>query len=69
MILLGVQTSVTAVIVGPADVTVIFADPEMFVYPMTVELALQVAVPVPEGVNTPAPVIVPPVAVHVTAEL
>lgn len=30
------------------------------------EVALQVPVPVPEGVNTPDCVIVPPVAVHVT---
>ena len=36
---------------------------------MTVELALQVAVPAPEGVSRPVEVMVPPVAVHVTAEL
>ena len=29
-------------------------------------MAIQVPVPVPEGVNTPPAVIVPPVAVHVT---
>jgi hypothetical protein len=31
-----------------------------------VDVALQVPVPVPDGVNTPAAVMVPPVAVHVT---
>jgi len=30
---------------------------------------VQLPVPVPEGVKTPAPVMVPPVAVHVTALL
>jgi hypothetical protein len=65
----GVQTSVTAVIVGPAEVTLIFADPNMFVYPVTAELALQVAVPAPDGVKSPPLLIVPPVAVHVTSEL
>jgi len=39
------------------------------VYPACVELAIQLAVPAPDGVKTPAEVIVPPVAVHVTAEL
>ena len=34
-----------------------------------VEVAVIVAVPVPVGENTPADVIVPPVADHVTAEL
>jgi hypothetical protein len=34
-----------------------------------VEVAVMVAVPVPLGVNTPAGVIVPPVADQVTAEL
>jgi hypothetical protein len=35
----------------------------------SVEVAVTVAVPTPEGVKTPDEVIVPPVAVHVTAEL
>lgn len=48
---------------------VIFADPEMFVYPGAAELAVQVPVPEPDGVNIPPDVIVPPVPVHVTAEL
>jgi len=34
-----------------------------------VEVAVMVAVPVPLGVNTPAAVMVPPVADQVTAEL
>jgi hypothetical protein len=34
-----------------------------------VEVAVMVAVPVPEGVNTPEDVIVPSVAPQVTAEL
>jgi hypothetical protein len=41
----------------------------MLVNPATAELAVQVAVPAPDGVNTPTDVMVPPVAVHVTAEL
>jgi hypothetical protein len=57
------------VIVGGGPVTVIVADPEMFVYPACVEVAVQVPAPVLDGVNTPAPVIVPPVAVHVTVVL
>ena len=36
---------------------------------MTDELALQVAVPAPDGVNRPVEEMVPPVADHVTAEL
>jgi hypothetical protein len=67
--LLGVQTSVTPVMVGPDDVMLIFAVPERFVYPVTEEFALQVPVPAPEGVKRPEPVMVPPVAVQVTAEL
>jgi len=50
-------------------VTAMGAEPETFVYPACVELAIQLAVPAPDGVKTPAEVIVPPVAVHVTAEL
>lgn len=65
----GVHTSETLVMVGEDDVTVMFADPEMFVEPCCVEVAVQVPAPEPEGVKTPPAVIVPPVAVHVTAEL
>jgi len=65
----GVHTRVTAVIVGGAAVTVIFAEPEMFVYPATAECAVQLAVPDPDGVKTPPDVIVPPVAVQFTVEL
>lgn len=65
----GVHTRVTAVIEGGAVVTVIFAAPEMFVYPTTAEVAVQLAVPDPEGVKTPPDVMVPPLAVQFTAEL
>lgn len=64
----GVHTRVTAVTVGVAAVTVIFAEPEMLVKPTAAEVALQVAVPAPDGVNSPPDVIVPPVAVQVTVE-
>ena len=65
----GVHTSVTAAMVGTAAAIVIFVEPEMFVYPAAAELAVQVPVPEADGVKTPPDVIVPPVAVHVTAEL
>jgi len=67
----GVATTATlvTVTVGDEAVTVIGAEPDMFVYPACVELAVQVPVPTPDGVKTPVDVIVPPVAVHVTAEL
>lgn len=52
-----------------AAVTVILAEPDTFVYPVCVELALHDAVPAPDGVNTPAELMEPPVADHVTAEL
>jgi hypothetical protein len=65
----GAHTSETPVMVGAPAVTVMFAKPEMLVNPAWVELALQVPVPAPEGVNTPEEVMVPPVAVQVTAEL
>ncbi len=64
----GAAVTVIPVTVG-GTVTVIVAVPETFVYPACAELAVHVAVPVPAGVNTPAEVIVPPVAVQVTAEL
>lgn len=62
----GAHTSVTPVTVGVAAVTAIFAEPEMLVKPAAVEAAVQVAVPAPDGVNTPPEVIVPLVAVQVT---
>lgn len=67
----GVATTATlvTVTVGDEAVTVIGAEPDMLVYPACVELAVQVPVPTPDGVKTPVGVIVPPVAVHVTAEL
>jgi hypothetical protein len=52
-----------------AAVTVIAAEPDLLVYPDWTELAVQLAVATPDGVKTPADVMVPPVAVHVTAEL
>jgi hypothetical protein len=62
----GEQTTVTDVIVaGTATVTV--AEPDFV--ESSVDVAEIVAVPAAEGVNTPADVIVPPVADHVTAEL
>jgi hypothetical protein len=64
----GVATTVIPVTVG-GTVTVMFAEPDTLVYPAWVELAVQVPVPVPDGVKTPAEVMVPPVAVQVTAEL
>ena len=69
VILDGLQTSETLVIDGGPAVTAIFVEPDIFVYPGAAEWAVQVAVPAPEGVNTPPDVIVPPVAVHLTAEL
>jgi hypothetical protein len=52
-----------------AAFTVIVAEPDTPVYPAWAELAIHFAFPTPDGVNTPADVIVPPVAVQVTAEL
>lgn len=65
----GEAETVIPVTVNGAEVTVMFAEPEMLVYPAWAELAVHVAVPAPDGVKTPAGVIVPPVAVHITAEL
>ena len=65
----GDAETVIPVTVKEEDVTVMFAEPDMFVYPACAELAVHVAVPAPDGVNTPAGVIAPPVAVQVTAEL
>jgi hypothetical protein len=65
----GVGATVIPVMVKAGDVTVIFDEPETLVYPACAELAMQLPVPTPDGVNTPACVIVPPVAVQVTAGL
>jgi hypothetical protein len=54
--------------VGVTAVTVIFAEPDIFVNPAAAEVAVQVAVPAPDGVKTPADEIVPPVAVQVTVD-
>ena len=63
----GVAVTVTDVMVIVTAVTVRLADPNLVV--SWVEVAVMVAVPVPPGVNTPAEVIEPPVAVQVTDEL
>jgi hypothetical protein len=65
----GPHTSETLVMVAGTAVTVIAAVPDSLVYPDWAELAMQLAVPAPDGVNTPVDVMLPPVAVHVTAEL
>jgi hypothetical protein len=65
----GLHTSETPVMAAGAAVTVIAAEPDLLVYPDWTELAVQLAVATPDGVKTPADVMVPPVAVHVTAEL
>jgi hypothetical protein len=64
----GKHETVTAVMVDPiAAETTTLAEPDFVV--SCVEVAVMVAVPVPLGVNTPAEVIVPPVADQVTAVL
>ena len=63
----GEHETLTEVIVGGTAVTVTVVIPDLV--ESWVEVAVTVAVPVAEGINTPAEVIVPPVAVHVTAEL
>ena len=55
------------VMFGIAVVTVTLADPDLV--ESSVEVAVTVAVPAAEGVNTPVAVIVPFVAVQLTAEL
>ena len=55
-------------LLGPA-IVVIGVDPKTLVNPAWIEVAVMVAVPTPEEVNTPAEVIVPPVADHVTPVL
>jgi hypothetical protein len=63
----GRHETVTEVMVDTAAETATFAEPDLVV--SCVDLAVMVAVPVPLGVNTPAEVMVPPVADHVTAVL
>ncbi len=65
----GIAVTVMPVMVADGAVTVIFADPEMFVKPACAECAVQLPVPAPDGVNAPPAVMVPPVAVQVTAVL
>jgi len=62
------ETEMDVMVKGTA-VTLIEAEPEMLEYPVCVEVAVQVPVPVAEGVKTPACVMVPPVADHVTPVL
>jgi hypothetical protein len=54
---------------GATAEIVTVAEPEMFVEPAAVDVAMHDPVPTPDGVNTPDCVMVPPVAVHVTAVL
>ena len=68
-IVVGVHKSDTPVIVGAPAATVILAEPETLVKPPCAEWAIQEPVPAPVGVKTPATVMVPPVAVQVTAEV
>jgi hypothetical protein len=63
----GEHETITEVMVDAAAETATFVEPDLVV--SCVEVAVMVAVPVPPGVNTPAEVIVPPVADQVTAEL
>ena len=65
----GVAATVMEVIVKGTEVTVMLAAPEMLVNPACAEWAVQVPVPAPDGVKTPPEVMVPPVAVQVTAVL
>ena len=63
---LGEQATETEVIVD-ATFTAILAEPDFI--GSSAEVATMVAVPAAEGVNIPAEVIVPPVAVQFTGEL
>ena len=67
----GDGTTVTPVTVtaGSVAVTAMLAEPETLVNPACAEWAVQVPVPTPDGVKTPPEVMVPPVAVQVTAVL
>jgi hypothetical protein len=60
----GLHTSETPVIVTGTAVTVMLALPDLVA--SSVEVAVQVVVPAPDGVTTPEDVIVPPFAVQVT---
>lgn len=62
----GEQEADTEVI-APGTVTVTDAEPDFIV--SSVEVAVIVAVPAPEGVNIPVDVTDPPVADHMTPEL
>ena len=66
---IGIHATATDVIVGGGAVTPIVADPDTFVYPTCIELAVQLPVPTPDGVKTPVGLIVPPVPAQLTAEL
>lgn len=67
----GVQLTATEVMVDDAMVDaaliVTVVDPDFVA--SCIDVAVTVATPAPDGVNTPAAEIVPPVADHVTAEL
>jgi hypothetical protein len=64
----GEQATETEVIVEEADtVTVTVAEPDLV--ESSVDVAVMVAAPAADGVNTPAEVIVPSVADQVTPEL
>lgn len=64
----GEQATATEVIVeGTATVTVTVAEPDLV--GSSVDVAVMVAAPVAEGVNTPVVVVVPSVANQVTPEV
>ena len=62
----GEHDTTTEVIVGVA-ITVTAAEPDLVV--SSVEVAVMLVVPVPDGVNNPPELIVPSVAVQDTPEL
>ena len=65
----GVAVTTTPVTVGGKSVTAIVAEPETLVNPACAECAMQRTLPLPAGVKTPVEVMLPPVAVQVTALL
>ena len=65
----GTTVTLVTVTAGGLAVTAMLALPEMLVNPACAECAVQVPVPTPDGVKTPPEVMVPPVAVQVTAVL
>lgn len=65
----GFATTEMPVTVAAAFDTAMLADPDTFVKPACVDVAVHLPVPVPDGVNTPPCVMVPPVAVHETPVL